>query len=744
MMRVAFIPVFLIISVSNLFCQTNDSIAVEEMPELKFTKQILTDRVSTIPNKHSVKKSLDWNWEFMGPNRLPLEFNPGGRALPQYSLNRGNGTGRINYLVQHPRKHDVLWACSPTGGVWISRDHGSTWNVAGTDQLPISGVSSLAPDAKKVDRWWIATGDGDDYFQYTDGVWLTTNGGKSYVQLNGKNQNPLPYGNPNDTKGQICEVVSNVKRPRQLFVAGNRGLHMTLEGYNSEWVEWERVAEGYFYDVLIINKRRRAKDVIIAAGDRIVWSDDGGKQWKSASMPPWKAMSEFPFVRMNVLEPEGKRLVCYVVVTCAISANQTGTGEAGLFKYDFEKDEWTFISSLKKAAGNMLTSRARAIAVNPRNSKELICGNVQPLFRSTDEGVSFIRVEKNQMHDDCHHIIFSKKDNRIWASHDGGVSVSLDNGITWSPSDVGIGAANIFGLATSQTTEPQFLFGGYDTGGNLLRDSIWYHVSWGDGFETIIHPRDPNVMFSTMQNGNIQRSIDGTSFDTGKNPSGAKTEWHTWIRMHPVNNNFVFCSGAKLQRSSNMGETWSTIFDAPKVNAALYNVYRFYLSEDHPGVMYAYVLDTTRINPQIWRSFNITAEKPEDIQWQKVADIPVEGWIMSIQVDPTNPNNFYLLYNRNEEQGKFWYFDGQKYIDQTANLGLSKCESMILQKGPEKRIYVGSNYGVFTKRENETQWTLLKGLPGTQIKSLDINYVARKIVVGTYGRGVWWADLLYR
>jgi hypothetical protein len=69
---------------------------------------------------------------------------------------------------------------------------------------------------------------------------------------------------------------------------------------------------------------------------------------------------------------------------------------------------------------------------------------------------------------------------------------------------------------------------------------------------------------------------------------------------------------------------------------------------------------------------------------------------------------------------------------------------MVLQKGPEKRIYIGSNYGVFTKRESETQWTLLSGLPGTQIKTMAINYVARKLVVGTYGRGIWWGDLLTR
>jgi hypothetical protein len=67
---------------------------------------------------------------------------------------------------------------------------------------------------------------------------------------------------------------------------------------------------------------------------------------------------------------------------------------------------------------------------------------------------------------------------------------------------------------------------------------------------------------------------------------------------------------------------------------------------------------------------------------------------------------------------------------------------MVLQKGPDKRLYIGTNQGVFTRKQSESQWTLLAGLPGTYIKSLDINYAASKLVVGTHGRGIWWGDLI--
>ena len=158
--------------------------------------------------------------------------------------------------------------------------------------------------------------------------------------------------------------------------------------------------------------------------------------------------------------------------------------------------------------------------------------------------------------------------------------------------------------------------------------------------------------------------------------------------------------------------------------------------------MYVYILDKSHVRPQIWRSINITQSDKNDIKWEALPAVPVEGWITNIVADPSDPSKFWVLFNKTEKTEKLWYFNGSEYVDQSLNLGSAKCESMVLQRGSDKRLYIGSNYGVFTKSANESQWTLLRGLPGTFIKSLDINYKANKLVVGTFGRGVWWGDLI--
>lgn len=723
--------------------QSADTIAVEDAPPMMETKSILIDRIDRAPVRLENTKSLDWKWECLGPNAQPKEHRAGGKAIPKYAENRGNGTGRINYLFQHNRRKNYYWACSPTGGMWISKDNGVQWQIAGTDKLPVSGVSSVAVDRKKWQRWWIATGDGDDVFQYTDGVWLSPDGGKTYLPLNGKKDGKiLPFGSPDDIKGQISELKLHPRKKDVLYAATNRGLFVAKYAMNPDWVEWTQISDKQFYDIQTRKGKSKKKDVIIASGEELWISTDGGNQWKSFQAPPAEHRKDYPFIRMKTIQSSDMENEVYVAITCSKAHTMSATGNADLYLFNWISGEWKLVRSLKDDMNNMIPTRARAIAVKPNDRSVLICGNVQPLFKSENGGTTFKRIEKNQMHDDCHHVIFSTDGQTLFAGHDGGVSKSIDGGVSWMTSDVGIGAANVFGLAVGQITEPHVLYGGYDTGGNLLAKNEWKHVSWGDGFECIIHPKNANIMFSTMQNGNLLRSLDGDSFDGGKNPNGAKTEWHTWIRMHPIYHQVIFCGGAKLMRSRDTGDSWEPVLDVKKIGPDAYNVYRFFLSEDHPSVLYAYVLDSTRIRPQIWRTMNITETNPELIIWEKLPALPVEGWLMNIIVDPDNPLLFSVLLNRSEPDGKYLRFDGEIYLDETANLGFSKCESMVLQRGSERRIYIGSNYGVFTKRWNESQWTLLKGLPGTQIKSLDINYVARKLVVGSYGRGVWWGELV--
>jgi hypothetical protein len=339
MMRLLFTLVCLVCSSFLNAQHLIDTVGVYEIEEpLKFTKPILLAEPTHFPVRTEVSKILDWQWENLGPNVQPKELNPGGKAIPTYAAGRGNGTGRINCLVIHPKYQDIMWACSPTGGAWISTDKGNLWTNAGTDKLPISGVACLTPHARKKTIWWLATGDGDDLFQFSDGVWMTKDAGLTYVSMNGLIENEmLPFGKEDDFYSHICDIKSNPKRAKQVIVASNNGLFISDNALKPESVKWRKVADGYFYSITIINGKSRAKDVIVATGDKFLISEDGGKTWSTISNPSYPESDQYPFLRMNAQWTPVDPGKLFVAVTCSKAVTQSSLGEGTLFEFDLKR-----------------------------------------------------------------------------------------------------------------------------------------------------------------------------------------------------------------------------------------------------------------------------------------------------------------------------------------------------------------------------------------------------------------------
>ncbi len=684
--------------------------------------------------------TVAWEWTNIGPDVQPFELNPGGRAIPSSTVNRGNGTGRMNFVYPDPYTPNRVFAGSPTGGLFRSDDNGLSWYNAGTDRLPISGVSAMVVDPEDPDRWLITTGDGDDRFMFSDGIWRTNDAGQSWENINGKRLGRSIV--PAEESAQqlfISDLVAHPCSFSRVFAATNEGLYVTENALDpADKVRWQRVAEGAFYDVFVYPENPA---LVLAGGDRFYRSTDCGVTWFRQPYPDYPDPDKFPFSRLTFQNAPGKHGV-FGAVSCSERVNQSKLGEGTLWYLDLATNQWLLVQSLRKNMDNYIPTRARAFAVHPNDEKVMLVANVQPVYRSTDGGYSFTAIERNQMHDDTHHLVYNHDGSTLWAAHDGGVSVSFDDGLTWLTRDTGIGTANIFGMSVAQSNEHQVLFGAYDTGGNLLIDSVWYHVTWGDGFETIIDPRDSTVMFATKQNGHINRSsVDQLDFENAVGTNKTRTGWHTWIRAHTKWPEIIFCSGDKLVRSANRGDSWESILDVNQLEGEYTEIYKFFLSDHHYDVLYAYVLDKSKVRPVIMRTSNASHPDPARVRWEEVQSLPKPGWLTAIVVDADNAKQFWVSYKSEERSGKIYRFNGERYIDVTGNLGTAVINAMVMDKNSEERIYLGTNHGVFTRNRRERSWTRLSGLPGTYIRSLDINYVTGKLYVGTYGRGVWYGEL---
>lgn len=679
----------------------------------------------------------EWAWEELGPKGPTEELNPGGIAVPAYAVNRGNGPGRVNYLKIHPSDSSIIFACSPTGGLFISRDSAQTWEPGGTDRLPISGLAAIDVHPSKPDTWFVVTGDGDGTFTKSDGVWRTTDAGITWENINGlQGIDPKKFRKDGLMASHLSIVPSE---PNRLIMAGSHGLWVTENALEENYkVKWKRMAQGYFYNITIHPTR---SNEIFASGEQILFSKDAGLTWQVVPLPKNELDKEFGFNRINVQLTPASPDTAYVIISLRKPEKTSENGEGSIWKLVLNDKSWSFISALNDY-GNVIPSRCRAFALHPLAAGEMLIANIRPVYRSTNFGKTFSRIKDNQLHDDVHHLVYTRGGKTVYSASDGGVAISFDGGLTWEKRENGLGVANVFGLACGQTDQPLVVFGAYDTGGNLLRDNQWYHVSWGDGFEGIILPTDSCTMFVTRQNGSMLRSSDcGLEFEKSVSTSLTSTTWHTWTGVDRADNKVIYLAGSYLIRSFDLGNTWEKVVFAKDLHPDSYTLYRFYMSPDHPDVMYVYVILSENTKCMLYRTRNLRESDPKKIRWEAVPESGVTTFPTGLSIDPNDPLKFWITYDHWEPRGKIFRFDGYKYHD--IGEGLEQCSlgSLILEKGSHKRLYLGTTCGLFTRSKSEKQWTRLGQLPGLQINSLDINYRTKKLFVGTFGRGVWTGNL---
>jgi len=677
------------------------------------------------------RKEEPWNWLCVGPNVQPFENNAPSSAIPTYAEGRGNGSGRINFL-HLDEAHHRLFACSPSGGLFVSNNEGRKWTVAGTDQLPISGVAAVTTNPLNKKEWLIATGDGDDKFMFSDGVWRTKDGGESYENINGRSfiQPAIEVGK----RLYSSHVLAHPCDFNRVFYACNQGLFVTNNSLDeAKKVKWKQVGYSHFYDIAI---NPMASEIVLAGGQDLMVSKDCGASWEQVGIPKLPAQEKYPFRRLSIEFSEAAPDIAYIVITRGTQFSQSKDGEAYLYKYYWKTNQWEMLRNLSEKMGNMLVSRARAFSISPTDSALILFGNVQPVYRSTNGGKDFSKIAGRQMHDDLHHLVFSSNGKTLWAAHDGGVSISTDDGLTFKNADQGIGASNTFGLDVAQSEEEILVYGGYDTGGNQFDERGWSHVNWGDGFECAIDPNNPDFRYTTRQFGYIHASDDGGRTYPGvASSSKAQGEWHSWFRLSPSDPSVLFSAGKRIVRTSNYGKEHEVILTVKDLHPEALTCYRLFVSESHPDVVYAYILRQEKQKPLLAVTFN-AMDDPEKVKWNILPELPKEGWISDLEIDNEDPRACWLVYKDAEPRFSICRYTGNRFIDISANLNMMVTQAMTFDR-ETGRLYIGSNRGVYTKSRNESEWTLLSGLPGTYINSLVINKKTRMLYVGTFGRGIW-------
>lgn len=647
-------------------------------------------------------------------------------ASPNAPVGSYAGTGRVNCMAFMPGDNNTIFIGTACGGIWKSTNGGTTWTVLNTDQLPSLSITSICIEQTLPNTIYIATGDNFTGFpigsilkqgHYSAGVFKSTDGGLSWQ----------PAGMSAQQANQFVpqQMIIDPVAPQTLLIAGNTGIWRTINGGNN----WTMVRAGNFFSVEF---KPLDHNVVYATDGFGLWrSTDNGVSWSFRG-------GGYPNAATDRVS---------LAVTPANADYVYLWGKTAGFKRSVDGGNTIDATVLANPESIALPYGYvdRAIGVSNTNKDIIIVGglttaktinggiNVGTPWVTTSEYVNHLA--PNYFHVDIKKIVYEPgSGTRLYALHDGGIAFSADNGATWTDKSSGLQIAEIYKIANSHTSADTVYYGAQDIGTNRW-DATNTSVNLldpGDGFQCLVDPNNPMIIFTSKQLGNVLKSINGGQNFVSASPG--QMLWNCPIKMNPLNSQTMYAGCTAGVKKSTVGGTQGSYVN---LSAAWLDwIYALDISKSDTNYVYAASHDS------MIRSVNGGAT------WSYItAGLPVaSAAITDIIVSSVDRRKVYVTFSGYSANNKvFMSVDsGASWINYSgASLPNVPVNCITYVAGSNDEVYIGTDFGVFYRDASLSDWIpYSNGLPNVVINDLEIYYPARKLRAGTYGRGIWEVDLV--
>ncbi len=641
-------------------------------------------------SKIESRNSLDWKHE--GPVK-----NSGGYW----------GMGRTTHIDFHPSLTNVFYVASPNGGLWKTTNNGLTYTSI-AENLPYQPVGIVIVDPRAPNTLYITLGEKEGWWQYSMGVYKTTDGGKTW--------NPTGLNWKLTDNKVIYSLVMNPQNTSILMAATSDGMYKTWNGGNS----WIRIRTENFSDV----KYMPGDTSVVYAATNDYWgasevlkSTDGGNTFsKVSNFGLQKAFLKFA---TTLDDPT------YVGLNMSVD---------GAKKFYISKNASQSFEYVSDMPENLV------LYFSQKNKNILYCGYVV-IYKSTDEGKTWTQITNwwnsgnyPEVHADHHFISHhpTLKDE-IYFCCDGGVYRYHENTNQWDELVNGLAITQFYKLAISTTNPPVIIGGSQDNGGWIKRsNNTWGNTNGGDAMSQVIDPTNANIGYTEYWGGNaVYRTTNGfNNLDDITTNIGAELpgQWITPFSLNPQN---------------------------PKTFIIGYN--DIFVSHD-------------RCNTFRKISNNLTGNKDNDLREVKISPVDsnlivaTRGNLMYISKDfgknwkqstlisgleitglEFHPNDTDRIWCTRGGLGAIKVMvsknRGNSWTNITANF-VNTPVSCIIFDETSNILFAGTDFGVFFSDADNINWQYYgNGLPHTTITDLKIHKTLRKLYVSTYGRGFYSIDL---
>ena len=344
----------------------------------------------------------------------------------------------------------------------------------------------------------------------------------------------------------IGNIVVDPRDSNRVFVAaqgplwragGDRGLYLTEDGGSSfrrvlEIDEHTGVGEVWMHprdpDVLYATSYQRRRHVFTllhgGPGGGIHKSTDGGDTWKKLS----GGLPGGDVGRIGMAVARSAPDTVYAIF-------EAQEGKSGFYRSTDAGASWKKMSSYISRSPQYY----QEIFVDPLDANRIYSMDVL-MQVSEDAGRTWRGVGESSKHVDNHALWIDPYDTRhLIAGCDGGIYESFDRGTTWR-FFANLPVTQFYRVATDNDfpfyniyggTQDNFSMGGPSrtTSRNGITNREWFMTRGGDGFESVVDPKDPDVVYAESQHGGLVRYDRRTGETTDIKPrAGADDEPPRW------------------------------------------------------------------------------------------------------------------------------------------------------------------------------------------------------------------------
>jgi photosystem II stability/assembly factor-like uncharacterized protein len=710
-----------------------------------------------------------------------------------------NRSGRCADVAGVTGKPNIMYAAFATGGLWKTEDGGGSWKPLFDQQATLSmGSIALAPS--NPDIIYAGTGEANIFRASLPGIGIyrSTDGGKTFRHMGLENTGTIAriVVHPKDPN-----VVYVAASGNEWSYNKDRGVYFSHDG-GKTWKSILYVNErtgcidlvmdpsdpNTLYASMWNRIRRRWSDPVPEDGDYIYKTTDAGKTWKiiNNGLPDTKYTG-----RIGIAVAYSNPNVVYAFVDDHEKKRDPQPGETDSYERQVQKVVVGGAIYRSKDKGETWEKMGEVhdffrpfsgtygwvfgqIRVHPKDENKVYALGVQRAI-SEDGGKTWKQWNPTDTtgdwtHGDNHALWFDEQNpDRIIVGNDGGVILTNNGGVKWKNFFDKIPTTQFY-TVTYDMENPFNVFGAVqDEGtmtGNVLNMAVgkdstlrrWRMAPGGEGTQVRVDPENSNIVFSSSYYGRLMKS-DMRKPDTVWSDrikmfavgaiDSLRGEWLAGTLISKFDHRKIYHGLQHLYKSEDVGDTWAMISpdlsynDKSKMGIYPYMIYHQAIASitegDKPGILYVGTDDG-----RVWLTMD------DGGNWREITSgLPLNKYVAKITTSKFNPGRVFVVLNDRRQD------NATPYIYQSGNYGknwklissklpLSPANVVIEDPNKPNMLYCGTDMGVYFTKDGGKNWMSLNGnLPvAVAVDDIFIHPRDKKLVIGTYGRGVWVLDRL--